>query len=178
MFEEQEELRTKDLFQRLKRDDERRAPRFAVALETAIALGERSHRGHLIPRMKLALGVLLIVTAALAGLWFKAYTNRLTTTELAVQPPDAPAIQIPPVPQREVPILAVTVNKPRESAHRHHALLPPLPMSALISQWRSPTEFLLKTTEARWMKEVPRLGAPQLQIEFPVIERKNEMEEQ
>ena len=51
-------------------------------------------------------------------------------------------------------------------------------MNVLVSQWRSPTDFLLKTSGQRWLNEVPRLGVPRMEIKPLEFEQKNEMEEQ
>lgn len=173
MSESPEDRKIQELFQQLRQDDERRTPSFATGWESAIARGETARRGQLFPRLATALIVLLIGLMTLAGVWFKQ-----STIELTALPPDAPVIEVPQVPPHESPLIAGAGSNPRGVARRRHSSLPALPMDALVSQWRSPTEFLLKTTEAQWMKEVPRLGAPRLEIELPLIERKHEMEEQ
>ena len=50
-------------------------------------------------------------------------------------------------------------------------------INALVSQWRSPTDFLLNTPGQRWLNEVPRLGVPHVEINPFDFERKDEMNE-
>lgn len=52
------------------------------------------------------------------------------------------------------------------------------PDVALLSQWRSPTEFLLHTPGDQLLKTVPRLGGSLIEIKALAPEQKNELEEQ
>ncbi len=170
MTEEQEKLKTKELFQQLKQDDERHAPHFAGVLETALSRGETSGWGWLAPQ------VVMLMLIALAGGWFVFFKR--SANELAARPPAPPEIKIQRVLPSDPPppLVASSEDKPPKFVRRRR-ISPPMQMNALISQWRSPTEFLLKTPGERWMKEVPRLGVPRLEIKPLVIEQKNEMEE-
>src|SRR5262245_13181330 len=127
----QQEEQIKELYQQLKRDDERQAPSFASMLETLVTQRERAAGGWPVLRFALAaLGLLLM-----AGGWFVFF--RRSTNEQVVGPPAPPEIKIPQVPHSDPPPkMAVSDNKPPKVVKRRHAAAQRLPVELMISQWR------------------------------------------
>lgn len=172
MNQSQEEEQIKELFQQLKQDDERHTPSFARVWETAVSGGERAGGGWPILRAAVAALVLLM----LAGSWFVFF--RRPASERLAQLPAVPEVRLPQTPiSKPPPKLASSNNPPRKVVRRPRAPARQMPLELVISQWRSPTDFLLKTPEPRWLKEVPRLGVPHVEIKPFVIEQNNEVEE-
>ena len=174
MTQNEEEQRAREWFQQLKRDDERSAPSFAnVVNATTSERVERIAGGW--SRLRLVMVPAAIMLVVLAGGWFWMVRHDPVTL-----PPPLPEdanrpgtlscncngdLPPPPRPQASPRPVRYKRSVPRES------------INMLISQWHSPTEFLLKTPEQRWLKEVPRLGVPRLEIKSLDFEQKNEMEE-
>jgi hypothetical protein len=166
------EEQIKELFQQLKQDDERYAPSFANQWETAVTRGEKAAGGW--PVLRVAMAAMILMTFAGAGVLL----FRLAASEQVAPPPDAPKVSVSPAPYTEPPpMIALSGNAPPKVVRRRRAPAQRLPLEAMISEWRSPTDFLLKTSEARWLKEVPRLGVPRVEIKPFVIEQNKEMEE-
>ena len=166
------EEQIKELFQRLKQDDERSAPSFANQWETAVTRGEKAAGGR--PGLRFAIATIMLMTFAGAGVLF----FRQAGGEQKTQPPDAPEISVPRVPPSDPsPVMALSDNKTAKVVRRRRAPEQRLPLEVMVSQWRSPTDFLLKIPEVRRLKEVPHLGVLRMQIKPLVIERQNEMEE-
>lgn len=114
----------------------------------------------------------VIVLTTLTGAWFVFF--RQSAGEQIAHPPAPPEVRLPRAPHVSLPppLTAFSGGKPPKVVRRRRAL-PALQMDALISQWRSPTDFLLKTPGEQWLRETPRLGAPLAEIKPLVIERKN-----
>jgi hypothetical protein len=168
----QQEEQIKELFQQLKRDDERRAPSFTSVWQTAMSRSNRAAGRWPVLRVALAAIVLLM----LAGVWF--VFSRQTAVEQVRQPPAPPEVRVPQVPHSDPPPKIVWSNKqPRKVVRHRRAPAPEPPLEVMISQWRSPTDFLLKIPAAQGVKEVPHLGVLRMQIKPLVIEQQNEMEE-
>ncbi len=168
----QQEEQIKELFQQLRRDDERHTPPFA-GVWAVVERGAPTSWGWPAWRVALATIVLLM----LAGVW--AVSFRQPADERFARPPAPPESAVPRVPEGVAPPsgLASSTGKPPKLVRRRRVPAPPLPLDALVSQWRSPTDFLLRTPGEQWLKEVPRLGVPRAEIKPLVIEQKNELEE-
>ncbi len=168
----QSEEQIKELFRQLKQDDERHAPSFASVWQTAVTRGEKAAVGWSI--LRVALAVIVLLTLAGAGFVF----FRQTADKQVARPPATPEVNAPPAPHNDPPPkLASYDNQPRKVVRRRRAPAPAQPLEVMISQWRSPTDFLLKTPAAPGVKEVPHLGVLRMQIKPLVIEQQNEMEE-
>lgn len=113
-----------------------------------------------------------IVSMTLTGVWFVFF--RQSAGEQVTHPPAPPETRLPRAPHAgsAPPLTAFSGSKPLKVARRRRASPAPQ-MDALISQWRSPTDFLLKTPGEQWLREAPRLGAPLVEIKPLAIERKN-----
>ena len=168
----QSEDQIKELFRQLKQDDERHAPSFASVWQTAVTCSEKAAGGW--PVLRVALAVIVLLTLAGAGFVF----FRQTAGEQVAQPPAAPEVKVPQVPHNDPPPkMASSDHQPRKVVRHRRAPAQQQPIELVVSQWRSPTDFLLKTPEIRGVKEVPHLGVLRMQIKPLVIEQQNEMEE-
>lgn len=94
--------------------------------------------------------------------------------------PVTPPSQV--VPLRESPPQVAVLPKPsqpvRHARPRPHKSAPSLPLEALISQWHSPTEFLLRKPGTALLNTVPRLGESFIKSKTLVPEQHNYLEEQ
>ncbi len=171
---EQPDRQFNELFQQLKQEDACRAPSFARAWASATSRdAARASHWPVWPVAVAALALLVCV-----GAWF-AFFRRAPVEQIAL-PVTRPAQDIAPAPLRELPpVIAASTGKPVKLAKRQRRNpAPQLPLETLVSQWRSPTGFLLKTPGERWLNEVPRLGVPRLEIKpFVIEQQQNEMEE-
>lgn len=160
-----EEQRIRELFQQLKEEDERHAPSFTGDWNAALSRRER-------PRRSLAVWQ-LAATAALillgAGWWmfFKQPTNRQAPIEIGKSNNSA-ADAAPPVSPSPAP-----VRNPPNVTRRQRPLARPRPPATLVSQWRSPTESLLRTPGEQLFKRVPRLDESIVNIKAIIPDQKN-----
>ncbi|MBS1788497.1 MAG: hypothetical protein JST85_12285 [Acidobacteria bacterium] len=174
MTQNEEEREAREWFQQLKRDDERSAPSFASVVNAANSerVGRKVDSWRYFRLATVSVAAMLVLSAS-GWLWF-------IRQEQVLLPPPVPADanrsgtlscncggDLPPPPRPQ--------TSPRSV--RHKRSVPRESINTLISQWHSPTEFLLQTSGQRWLKEVPRLGVPRLEIKSLDFEQKNEMEE-
>ncbi|MFN0109332.1 MAG: hypothetical protein ACKVZH_10810 [Blastocatellia bacterium] len=166
-----EDRKARELFQQLKHDDRLSAPSFAGMLETVALIGQRKYGGWF--RLRAAMAPIAAALVLLMGGWF------LRVRQQQVLFP-------PPLPENVVQSGKLACNCDSElpvqndklpKTVRHKRSAPPMPMNVLVSQWRSPTDFLLKTPGQRWLNEAPRLGVPRMEIKSLDLEQKNELEE-
>lgn len=169
---ETENRKIKELFQHLKQDDQFSVPSFANVMNKA-ASGEGKPIGWF--KLRVAMVPIAAVLVLLMGGWFL-----FARQEQVLLPPPLPEDanqsgklacncggELPPPKQDK---------QPKAVRRKHSASR--MQINALVSQWRSPTDFLLKTPGQRWLNEVPRLGVPRIEIKPLEFEQKNEMEEQ
>ena len=177
--QETEEQKAQKLFQQLKRDDELSTPSFARVLERAAVSGEGNSGGWL--RLRLMMAPIAALLVLLAGGWF-LFARRV---QILVPPPPTLPTLLSENAKNGTILLAMRPNQvpiardnksPKVVRHKRSA--PLMQTGLLISQWRSPTDFLLKAPGQRWLNEVPRLGVPRIEIKPLEFEQKNEMEEQ
>ncbi|MBI1762672.1 MAG: hypothetical protein HYR56_14655 [Acidobacteria bacterium] len=171
---EQPDRQFNELFQALKQEDTRRTPSFTRTWATAAAHSADNANQRPVWRW----AVVALALLACAGVWFALFRRApVERIALPVTPPAEHAVPAPLREPQEQAIAASSGKSVRQAKQRRHRLSPPLPLETLVSQWRSPTDFLLKPPGERWLKEVPRLGVPRLEIKPFVIEQNNEMEE-
>ncbi len=170
---EQPDPQFNELFQQLKQEDARRTPSFARVWATATARGTDGGGHWLVWRVAAAALALLVCV----GVWFALF--RRAPVEQIALPVLPPAEHVAPAPLREPQqVVAASTGRPvKRAKQRWRKPEPPLPLETLVSQWRSPTDFLLKNPGEHWLKEVPRLGVPRVEIKPFVIEQNDEMEE-
>ncbi|MFY9608154.1 MAG: hypothetical protein WAU45_05995 [Blastocatellia bacterium] len=162
-----QEKEIRQLFRNERRANESLTPDFAVTLYAALSR-RRARPRRLI--LRVAFGVVALVAIAgfvslLAGRYPREQAPSLVAgpSESVTKPaaaPDEPAsapAQQPAKPARRA-------NGRRQST-KHAA--------PLISQWRSPTEFLLKTPGDELLRTVPRLGASSVEIKLDLSSPRN-----
>lgn len=120
MDPQQEEKKIRELFQQLKREDERLATPFATAWEAAVSRMQRSRRGWRFVAMW-ATSVVLALGLGISILYFNRTSKGLDAMEIS------------------------------------QSVL-------LMSQWQSPTEFLLNTPGRQFLASVPQLGERFMEI--------------
>jgi hypothetical protein len=163
-----DEKRIKELFRGLRLADERRAPRFASTLrsasETAGRVGGK--------RIAWALVTMVVTLGAAAALFVVVRDHR-------------PPVPEQPGPGEHRPVTGETGQKPdrvvrpetKQNSDRDvevERTIAPVrgvaragSAAALISQWESPTEFLLRTPGNELINTVPRLGEPFMEFGQP-----------
>jgi hypothetical protein len=165
MNSELEDRRIKALFQELRRDDEEHAPGFPAMHHTAsIAAGQS-------PRLTIKLAAAMAILAVISG--GSVYLVRRGLSVPAEQqkqaqgghgdsaaPNNDPRVdddrkEEPPPPPPEV-VLSVTADRRADRRAVRHTR----PEHSLISEWRSPTDFLLRVPGEDWLSQIPRLGEP------------------
>jgi hypothetical protein len=163
----------RELFQQLKAEDERRAPAFARVMAGA------NEATHISRRLAWRLAIAALALLVGVSLWFAFF--RPGPESLIVQPvtPPPAAPRTAPAPLRESPPpqLAVVARPPiRRAKQQLRKTVPPL--EALVTQWHSPTEFLLRTPSDALLKTVPRLGETYFENKALVPEPEKHWEEE
>lgn len=166
----QEERTIKEQFRQLKLEDERHAPPFAHTWANALARGnQRAYSWR--PRWIAVAALALLVCGA--ALWrLRESVTPPLPLEVALPGPtlSLPRVSAPPS------SLAATVS-PRRTVHRQRTRPRPQPALSFLSQWRSPTEYLLRLPGDPLLKTVPRFGESWFEIKKLASEQKNEWEE-
>jgi hypothetical protein len=171
MNREQEEKTIRELFRQLRREDERSAPPFANSLEVALARQERADRSRLVWRVAVAAAALVL----LGGSWWLFFEREAKTTVPVVTvksgAPDnriEPEVGVIPLPNSP----ATLPRERRVRSVRRQQRPKPRQTVTLISQWRSPTEFLLRTPGEQLLKSVPRLNESLIRINASAPDRR------
>lgn len=166
---EAEERKARELFQQLKRDDALSAPDFSHVMNAVVTNGERPSARWRNLRLAMIPTTATLLLLLSGWLW-------LVQREEVLLPPDPPELSTKAFCNCPTePVIARNDAPPKVVRYKRTTSLKPI--NTLVSQWRSPTEFLLKKPGERWMKEVPKLGVPRLDIKSLDFEQKNEMEE-
>ena len=160
MHQDWQEKGIKSLFDELRREDRLSAPPFERVGGVRLAFRARRTRA-----LRLALGGAVILLVVGAGFYVATRgSKRAGQNEVAVNPPPQETeTRKNPLPPKLIPTPAPApmpiVNRVRRGRQYE---------AALISQWRSPTDFLLVTPGDQLLRTVPRLGAsPALKTGIP-----------
>jgi hypothetical protein len=157
-MKEREENRIKELFHELKQEDERRAPAFARILEAALSGSAKTRQPWPVLPVAVAAAMLILVGV------FVFTVSRQSATE-TYQAESSSSEPVAPLAEPPAPGLAVSAphknespNKPEptRSARRRVAQLRRL-SPTLISEWHSPTDFLLETSGWQLLRTTPRV---------------------
>src|SRR5262245_9450787 len=175
----QEEAKIEELFRQLKQEDERCAPSFAHSWTAAQSRHEQRGRSRLMWR--LATAWLVLLSLSLGGAWLVA-RNRTpkqvkTAGRVVWQVPPTEPVKIMPTPALSPPRKPSLPANKRVVTKQRRTSPAPQPELALLSQWRSPTEFLLRTPGAALLMTVPRLGSSWIESRTLAPEQKNDLEE-
>ena len=167
MNQDWQEKRIRRLFRELGREDERKAPGFAVVLQAALARAP----GRGLRLWVVALPALAVVVALVL------LVSHLTRPD---PPVDFTTLQAIPLPGPDIgPHLAIEPPETPKSqvtisvARRRRQPLPAHNSSLLISQWQSPTDSLLRIPGSELLKGLPRVPDPSSGITKSLIEKQN-----
>ena len=173
MNQDWQEKRVRRLFRELGRDDARKAPDFTGVLEAALLPGRG--RGLRLRVWRLAaLATIPVLAIVLAFLLLRSQS-----TETALRTDDFSSLVLrdpkttPPMPPPRLfvdpsrPLISTTGKRSRRQS------LPARNPSPLISQWRSPTDYLLKVPGSELMKSIPRVPDSSPDITKSLIEKHN-----
>jgi hypothetical protein len=174
----QEETNIKELYRLLKQEDERCALSFARSWAAVQSRHEQRGRRRLMWSLAAAGLVLLSLGGAWLVLNIRAPKQVKPPETLVQQVSPAESVKILPPPALS-PIRKPSIPANKRVVTKERRTSPvPQPDLALLSQWRSPTEFLLRTPGNALFRTVPRLGASWIESRTLVPEQKNDMEEQ
>lgn len=146
-----EEERIRKLFQQLKEEDERHVPSFAHDWSAALSRQEKLR--HQWSTWRVAVGAALLIVLG-AGWWMYVRQSTKQSDPVEIVRSDRPVDSFTPLPVSPSP---VPVKNPPNLTRRQRTFARPRPTATLISQWRSPTQFLLQTPGEQLLKRVPRL---------------------
>ena len=170
-----QEKRLRQLFRELGREDEREAPSFARLLKSALQRDGRTNRklspwglGAVAATLVLGVAVALVLRAHLSE---PAPLGDFSTLQTIPYLETSPVIPLPGIGQGEPEPFrsALSRTQPR---HRR-AVSPSYKSSILISQWKSPTEVLLRTPGNELLKSLPRVPDPLPGIARGLIQNHN-----
>ena len=153
---EREENRIRELFNEMKREDERRAPSFARTMESALSRGAKTRQPWRVLPIAVAAALLILIGLS-AFIIFRRSAPQIyqaARTE-PVAPPDQP-------PPPDIIKIAPRKNEPpnrKEPARsgKRRVTDQPRPSPTLISDWKSPTDFLLETSGRQLLRTTPRV---------------------
>lgn len=172
MNRDSQEKRIRRLFHELGREDERNAPGFASVVQTALLLRmahRRPRRWRLAPAIGLpVLAIVLALLLLVRNSTEPAPPGDFTTLQTFPLPPERPLLPEVSAPQY-MPTLPIHIGAPR----RRTPALPTRNSSILISQWQSPTDFLLKVPGNELLKSLPRIPDSHPGITRSLIENHN-----
>jgi hypothetical protein len=161
-----EEKKIREQFQQLREEDECNAPSFTHDWNVALSWREKPQRPWAVCGLAASVAALVLLGA---GWWmfFKQSTKQQDPIESVRSNTPAPNTT-PPVSTSPVP-----VRNPPNIIRRQRPFVRPEPPAGLISQWRSPTESLLRTPGEQLFKRVPRLDESLVNIKATMPGQQN-----
>ena len=157
-----EDERIRKLFQQLREDDEHDAPAFTHDWNVALLRLKKPHRRLDAWRLTAA-AIALILLGAGWWMFFRQPATRQAPIETVRSDKPAPYVTPPAASPSPVP-----VKKPHYIILRQRPVVRYQPQANLISQWRSPTESLLRTPGEQLFKSVPRLDESLVKIDSTI----------
>lgn len=175
-----EEERIRQLFLEMRKQDERRTPSFAAVLDNAQMTSEKPIYTWLSWRVAVALMLLIIFSGAALFLSQQSLTTQQGIVSAKAEgfhfdTPDWKPQSITDMP----PAPVVGQNPPVEKrgrtvAYHRRIKRASQPPDVLISNWQSPTDFLLQTPGAQWLRTLPNLNESILEMKILLPDGKNE----
>lgn len=175
------EKRINRLFYELRQEDEQHAPSFDSVLRAGSPKAAQSSPAWFSLRIAVASAMLILVS----GLVFVLLKPFLSSTETENSEPSLPIVKTPywqlkPLPyepltpsiERNPTLEAIHRELARPARHKRPAARSYQP-AMLISEWRSPTGFLLRTPGEQLLKTVPRVGESLFEIKLRIPDEKN-----
>lgn len=167
MNQDWQEKEIRQLFHNERQANESLTPDFASTLEAALSRRGRTRPRRLILRVAFA-AVALVAVGFVVFFLADRYSREQIPSLIAGL--EVPVIE-PPAAAEEPVLVSEPPAKPVRRVHRHQKSA--RRAAPLISQWRSPTEFLLKTPGDELLRTVPRLGASAVEIKLNLSSDKN-----
>jgi hypothetical protein len=162
-----QEKEIRQLFRKERQANESVTPDFAITLEAALSKKRERPRGLI---LRFAFAVVALVAIAVSVFLFVGRNSREQAPSVAADPSES--IIKPAAPQTgPASLLPEEPAKPVRLAHRHRQST--RRAAPLISQWRSPTEFLLRTPGDELLRSVPRLGVSAVEIKLDLSSPRN-----
>ena len=164
MKQDQEERTIRELFRQLRRNDENGAPSFVDSLAPAPSRYEKDSR----LRLGWQVAVAIVVALSIGGAWL-IFSGRNTKTPgqsnvVNFDDGTAPRVEAPP-PNPTPSSIERKKIKP-DLQHRQQRRVQRRAEPLLLSQWRSPTEFLMRTPGDQFLKTIPRLNESLIEIKL------------
>jgi hypothetical protein len=170
MNQDWEEKAIRQLFRDERETDESVAPHFAATLEAAISRRRPARAGSLIRRAAIAVVALVAVGGLALLLLGRSGSGRQPVVSITQEE----STSKPPAPNRSVEVAVATPQEPSKPAHRARGHRQSSVRAAtLISEWQSPTDFLLKTPGDQLLKTVPRVGVSAIEIKVDFSDLRN-----
>jgi hypothetical protein len=174
MNQDWQEKEIRQLFHNERQANESLTPDFAGTLEAALSRRGRARPRRLILRVAFAVGALVAVAGfvfLLAGRYSREQAPSVVAgpSDLVIKPPAAPDESV--ASDQPGSVLPERPSKPARRVHGHRRST--RRAAPLISQWRSPTDFLLKTPGDELLRTVPRLGESAIEIKLNLSSTKN-----
>ena len=155
-MKDREENRIKELFHELRRDDERRAPDFAHLMDAALSRSVNTHRGWRVLPVAAAAVMLILIGLSVFIIFRQSSTKTYQAAEVEpVAPPDQssqPGVN-ESAPRKNGSPNRIESPKPGKRRVTRQRKVSP----TLISDWRSPTDFLLETSGLQLLRTTPRV---------------------
>ena len=176
-----EEKKIRQLFLELRQQDESEAPPFPVVLNSALTSTNRLSPVWFNWRMAAVIAMLILVSGVSFLLFRQSFTtqqgNTATTAEafsvhhFARQQPSSTNF-----PNPAQPVLAgrQATKEIHKAVYRKPFSHSPQQTNLLISKWQSPTDFLLRTPGAEWLRNLPQINESILEIKNLLPDSKNE----
>jgi hypothetical protein len=162
----------RQLFRELREQDEQYAPVFENVLEAARANGQQMNSGWQVWRLAVAVALLVVVIGSVF-FFLKPFSTK-PTIENRTDVPPAQTLEFadpPPTPSGrkvDTPKKSAFVGFQKKPSKKERSLYArptqsptqQLKPAMLISNWQSPTDALLKTPSAEFLKSIPKVGEP------------------
>ncbi len=171
MNQDWEEKKLKGLFHELRQEDERLAPSFARDWEAALSRIGKAHHPWRVFRVAAAT-VMLIVLGSSVFIFFRQPARQPAPTGTPAEAPASVASRTHQSPPPIVPLFKAPGKELPRAVRRQLSARPRQP-AVFISQWRSPTDFLLKSPGEQLLKTVPRPGESVREIKASMPDENN-----
>jgi hypothetical protein len=169
MNQDWQEKEIRQLFRNERQANESLTPDFALTLEAALSGTGRARPRRLV--LRVAFAAVALVAVGCVVFLVADRSSREQQPPMLVAGPNEPVIKPPATVDEPVSVPPELPAKPVRRPHRHQSSARvPVP---LISQWRSPTAFLLKTPGDELLRTVPRLGASAVEININLSSTRN-----
>lgn len=174
-----EEEKIRQLFLDLREQDECRMPSFTAVLNNAQATSEESFYTWQRWRVAAALMLLIIISGAAFFSLRQSLTTQRGIVSAKAEIFQSNALDWKSKTDMTSPASLVSQNpsgekRERKVAYHRRIKQTSQPPEVLISNWQSPTDFLLQTPGAQWLRTLPNLNESILEMKNLLPDGKNE----